>query len=89
MNLNDTTALKGVLERIIFFNDENAYCIAEVADSKTNKKITSFLNKTILKIKKLGSNFRIEPIRIVFIKSVNDRRRVFRKLILRIVFRFQ
>ena len=40
MNLNDTTALKGVLERIIFFNDENAYCIAEVADSKTNKKIT-------------------------------------------------
>ena len=40
MNSNDTAALTGVLERIIFFNDENAYCIAEVSDSKTNKKIT-------------------------------------------------
>ena len=40
MNLTDTATLTGVLERIIFFNDENAYCIAEVSDSKTNKKIT-------------------------------------------------
>ena len=38
MNLTDTATLTGVLERIIFFNDENAYCIAEVSDSKTNKK---------------------------------------------------
>ena len=40
MDSNDTTALKGVLERIVFFNDENSYCIAELSLNKSNKKIT-------------------------------------------------
>lgn len=40
MNSNDTTALTGVLEKIVFFNDENSYCIAELSLNKTNKKVT-------------------------------------------------
>ena len=40
MNSNDTTALTGVLEKIVFFNDENSYCIAELSINKTNKKVT-------------------------------------------------
>ena len=40
MNSNHTTALTGVLEKIVFFNDENFYCIAELSINKTNKKVT-------------------------------------------------
>lgn len=40
MNSSDTTALTGVLEKIVFFNDENSYCIAELSLNKTNKKVT-------------------------------------------------
>ena len=40
MNSNHTTALTGVLEKIVFFNDENSYCIAELSINKTNKKVT-------------------------------------------------
>ena len=42
MNSNHTTALTGVLEKIVFFNDENSYCIAELSINKTNKKVTIF-----------------------------------------------
>ncbi|MDG1702521.1 MAG: AAA family ATPase [Opitutae bacterium] len=40
MNSNHTTAIKGVLERIVFFNDENSYCIAELSLNNSNKKVT-------------------------------------------------
>ena len=49
MNSNHTTALTGVLEKIVFFNDENSYCIAELSINKTNKKVTilgKIANKT-------------------------------------------
>ncbi len=33
-------SLRGVLERIIFFNEENHYCIAELRDEDNNRSIT-------------------------------------------------
>ena len=39
-NAANTQTLTGVLERIIFFNEENAYCVAEVAVAEGKQPIT-------------------------------------------------
>ena len=39
-NTANTQTLTGVLERIIFFNEENAYCVAEVAVAEGKQPIT-------------------------------------------------
>ena len=39
-NAANTQTLTGVLERIIFFNEENAYCVAEVAIAEGKQPIT-------------------------------------------------
>lgn len=36
------TNLTGVVERIIFFNDDNAYCVAEISNAKTKEKVTIY-----------------------------------------------
>ena len=38
-NANDQT-ITGVLERIIFFNEENAYCVAEVSVTNGKRPVT-------------------------------------------------
>ena len=42
MHSNYTDTVNGVLEKIIFLNEENAYCIAELTTDITNKKITIY-----------------------------------------------
>ncbi len=37
---NHTESVRGVLERIIFFNEENHYCIAELRDDNESRSIT-------------------------------------------------
>ena len=38
-NANDQS-ITGVLERIIFFNEENAYCVAEVSVTNGKQPVT-------------------------------------------------
>lgn len=42
MSLIDTSrnAMQGVLDRIVYFNDENQYCIGEFVENKTKQRIT-------------------------------------------------
>ncbi len=42
MHSNYTDNVSGVLEKIIFFNEETSYCIAELTTDITNKKITIY-----------------------------------------------